>query len=191
MMRNCFLLIWEASIKDVPIKALMARLALASVVALLSAEALRAEMNIDIRQGFFEPLPVAVTDLYGTEPEEISTGLDISRVIAANLERSGLFRPIDPGAFIQDGESLNNGPRFGDWRLINAQALISGAVKVQNDGRLKVEFRLWDVYAENQMTGLAYFTTPENWRRVAHIISDVSPKAPRRCFILGLRVCLI
>ncbi len=167
MMKKCFLLI-----RETPIKALMARLALASVIALVSLQAPRAEMNVDIRQGFFEPLPVAVTDLYGKEPEEISTGLNISRVVAANLERSGLFRPIDQGAFIQDAESLNSGPRFGDWRLINAQALISGAVKVQDDGRLKVEFRLWDVYAENQMAGLAYFTTPENWRRVAHIISD-------------------
>jgi len=166
-MKKCFLLI-----RETPIKALMARLALASVFALVSLHALQAEMNVDIRQGFFEPLPVAVTDLYGKEPEEISTGLNISRVVAANLERSGLFRPIDQGAFIQDAESLSSGPRFGDWRLINAQALISGAVKVQDDGRLKVEFRLWDVYAENQMAGLAYFTTPENWRRVAHIISD-------------------
>jgi len=167
MMKKCFLLI-----RETPIKALMARLALASVIALVWLQTPRAEMNVDIRQGFFEPLPVAVTNLYGKEPEEISTGLNISKVVAANLERSGLFRPIDQGAFIQDAESLSSGPRFGDWRLINAQALISGAVKVQDDGRLKVEFRLWDVYAENQMAGLAYFTTPENWRRVAHIISD-------------------
>ncbi len=49
---------------------------------------------------------------------------------------------------------------------------MQGNVKVQPDGRLRVEFRLWDVFAEAQMTGLAYFTEPQNWRRVAHIISD-------------------
>ena len=63
-------------------------------------------------------------------------------------------------------------PRFQDWKLINAQALVHGSVEMQGDGRLKVEFRLFDVYAEQQMTGLAYFTIPNNWRRVAHIISD-------------------
>jgi TolB protein len=28
------------------------------------------------------------------------------------------------------------------------------------------------VFAEQQMQGLAYFTAPDNWRRVAHIVSD-------------------
>ena len=132
----------------------------------------RAELVIDITRGFVEPLPVAVTDFLGESPDEKKVGADMAGVIADNLERSGLFRPIDKGAFIQDPNTLRAGPRFGDWRLINAQALISGGAQVQLDGRLRVEFRLWDVFAETQMTGLAYFTTPANWRRVAHIISD-------------------
>ncbi|MCH8035803.1 MAG: hypothetical protein IIC53_01620 [Proteobacteria bacterium] len=139
---------------------------------LYGATPARAELVIDITRGFVEPLPVAVTDFFGESPDETKVGADIAGVIAANLERSGLFRPIDKGAFIQDPNTLRAGPRFGDWRLINAQALISGSTQVQADGRLRVEFRLWDVFAELQMTGLAYFTTPTNWRRVAHIISD-------------------
>jgi TolB protein len=131
------------------------------------------ELKVDITQGSVEPLPIAVTDFYGTTPEDGQSGRDIAAVIAEDLERSGLFRPIDQGAFIQDVVSLRSGPRFGDWRLINTQALVQGGVEMQNDGRLRVEFRLWDVFAEQQMTGLAYFTTPSNWRRVAHIISDV------------------
>ncbi len=139
---------------------------------ILAAAPARAELVVDVTRGFVEPLPVAVTDFFGESPEENKVGQDISRVIAANLERSGLFRPIDKGAFIQDPVTLRAGPRFGDWRLINTQALISGSTQFQQDGRLRVEFRLWDVFAEIQMTGLAYFTTPTNWRRVSHIISD-------------------
>jgi TolB protein len=93
-------------------------------------------------------------------------------VISANLERSGLFKPIDPKSFVQSAESLKVQPRFQDWRVIGAQALVQGNVETQPDGRLKVEFRLWDVFAQAQMTGLAYFTVPQNWRRVAHIVSD-------------------
>ena len=63
-------------------------------------------------------------------------------------------------------------PRFGDWRLINAQALVTGAVTSEADGRLRVEFRLWDVFGEQQMEGRVFFTRPDNWRRVAHLISD-------------------
>ena len=133
----------------------------------------QAELTVDITQGFVEPLPIAITDFYAETLEESKTGKDLAGVIASDLERSGLFRPIDQGAFIQDAASLRKGPRFADWRLINAQALIQGSVEMQSDGRLRVNFRLWDVYAEQQMTGLAYFTTPSNWRRVAHIVADV------------------
>ena len=42
----------------------------------------------------------------------------------------------------------------------------------QGDGRLKAEFRLWDVNTQQQMTGQQYQTSPEYWRRIAHIISD-------------------
>jgi len=132
----------------------------------------RAEMVVDVTRGFVEPLPIAVTPLAGDSPEASRVGADVAGVIAADLERSGLFRPIDQGAFIQDPATLRVAPQFGDWRLINAQALISGATEMQADGRLRVEFRLWDVFAETQLTGLAYFTTPANWRRVAHIIAD-------------------
>jgi TolB protein len=147
--------------------------ALALAVALGSGAPARAELNVDITRGFVEPLPVAITDFYAETLEESKTGKDLAGVISADLERSGLFRPIDQGAFIQDAASLRKGPRFSDWRLINAQALIQGSVEMQPDGRLRVNFRLWDVFAEQQMTGLAYFTTPSNWRRVAHIVADV------------------
>lgn len=132
----------------------------------------RAELRIDITRGVVEPIPLAVMAFDGSSEETDRLGRDIAGVIAANLERSGLFAPIDKKAFIQETVSMQTLPRFGDWRLINAQGLIHGRTEVVADGRLKVEFRLWDVFAEQQMIGLAYFTVPDNWRRVAHIISD-------------------
>ncbi|CAA6606278.1 Protein TolB [Rhodospirillaceae bacterium LM-1] len=139
---------------------------------MLFAAPAMAEVRIDITQGNVKPLPVAIADFQGAKGNEGQLGLDISRVIAADLERSGLFKPIDKRAFIQSAESLAVQPRFGDWRQINAQALVQGRVEVQPDGRLRTEFRLWDVYAEQQMIGQAYFTSPTNWRRVAHIVAD-------------------
>jgi len=132
----------------------------------------RAELRIDITRGTVEPMPIAVTNFLGGNPGESTHGRNIAHVISANLERCGLFRPIDPKAFIQSAESLGNLPRFGDWRVLNAQALVQGRVQIVPDGRLRAEFRLWDVFAEQQMVGLAYHTVPDNWRRVAHIISD-------------------
>jgi TolB protein len=149
---------------------LVALAALGMLIAV--SQAAHAELRIVIGEGKIEPMPIAVTDMFGTTPEDATVGADISRVVTADLERSGLFAPIDKRAFIQTPDSLRVQPRFGDWRVINAQALVSGSAEKQADGRLRVEFRLWDVVAEQQMTGLAYFSTPDNWRRVAHIVAD-------------------
>ena len=90
----------------------------------------------------------------------------------ADLERSGLFNALDPKSFIDHIADINALPTFADWRVIQAQGLVTGAVTMQPDGRLRVDFRLWDIYGEAQMLGLQYFTTPENWRRIAHLVSD-------------------
>lgn len=131
-----------------------------------------AELRIDITRGVTEALPLAVVDFQGDGAKAGDVGHNIAGVISADLERSGLFAPIDPKVFIQAQPSMDSEPRFGDWRIINAQALLYGRVKMLDDGRLRVEFRLWDVFAQKQMAGLAYYTTPENWRRIAHIIAD-------------------
>lgn len=118
------------------------------------------------------PLPIAIPDFVGPSPQESQTGADVSTVIRGNLERSGLFRPLDSRAFIEKITDINVPPRFGDWRIINAEALVTGQVAMQPDGRLRVDFRLWDVVTEQQMVGLQFFTTPENWRRIGHLVSD-------------------
>ena len=142
------------------------------VAASFAATPAQSQVQIDIFDPNFQPLPIAVTNLYGEAESEATRGAEITGVITANLERSGLFIPLDPAAFIQDPAALRAGPRFEDWRLIQAQALVSGSVEEQADGRLRIEFRLWDVLAGEQIAGLAYFTEPDNWRRVAHIVSD-------------------
>ena len=127
---------------------------------------------IDISRGQAKPMPIAITDMFGSNEKETRLGRDIAKVTGADLERSGLFSLIDPKAFVQTLDSLQVQPRFADWQVINAQVLVQGKVAMQPDGRLRVEFRLWDVFAGQQMLGQAYFTQPENWRRIAHIVAD-------------------
>jgi TolB protein len=145
--------------------------ALAALLLLLAPSPVSAELRIDITGGKVEPLPIAIPAFAGGGGEEVQTGRELAQVISADLERSGLFRPLDPRAFIQT-VAAGEGPRFGDWRQINAQALVTGSVQTQGDGRFRVEFRLWDVFAEQQLAGFAYTTTRQNWRRIAHIIAD-------------------
>ncbi len=156
-------------------RAVLVVLSLAALLAIFEGAAIRpaaAELKIDITRGKVEPMPIAITNFLGNSPREKFIGSKLSSVLRKDLERSGLFRSIDPKAFIQKPEALQLQPRFADWRVISAQALVSGRARVQPDGRLRLEFRLWDVFAQQQMMGLAYFTMPGNWRRVAHIIAD-------------------
>ncbi|MBM3489791.1 MAG: Tol-Pal system protein TolB [Alphaproteobacteria bacterium] len=139
---------------------------------LLSVSQARAQLSIDITRGNVDPLLIAIPDFHGEGADAGLTGRNIAGVITANLERSGLFRPLDPKSFLQSSEQLQAAPRFPDWRAINAQALVSGKAQLQPDGRLDVEFRLWDVFGAQQMLGFSYKTPPNNWRRIAHIISD-------------------
>lgn len=143
------------------------------VCLIVAAGPVSAEPVIDLNgPGKREPMPIAVTDFFGAAGPAAKYGRDIAGVIAADLERSGLFNPLKPEAFIQKAADLQKNVRFADWRVIGAEALVSGGVTVQGDGQLRVEFRLWDVGGETQMVGRAYETPPSNWRRVAHIIAD-------------------
>jgi len=137
-------------------------------------------IEVDITRGNLDPLPIAVSPLY-VEPgsDEVKQGKEtirnigeeISKVIEVNFRRSGLFNPLKKDSFVQKPDIAHVKPRFEDWRLIKAQALVTGKVTV-SDNKLRAEFRLWDVVAAKEMIALAFSTTPENWRRVAHIISD-------------------
>jgi TolB protein len=149
-------------------------LAIGGAVAALSlpARSARAVTRLDITEGNFQPMPIAIPGFFGGDDGDNTTALGVSQIITADLKGSGLFLPIDQSAFLEKLASVDAVPNFPDWRTINAQALVTGRVARQNDGRLRAEFRLWDVLAGQQLAGQQYFTTPENWRRIAHIISD-------------------
>ena len=138
----------------------------------ITGSEVRSETEIDITRGTVEPSPIAVTNFHANDPSALVLGAEISTVIAANLESSGLFRPIDQGAFQQKPEELQQIPRFVDWRQINAEFLVSGMVEVGPDNLVSVEFRLWNVVSEQYMVGKRLKTPKANWRRVAHLISD-------------------
>ena len=137
-------------------------------------------IEVDITRGNLNPLPVAVSPLSIDENSRknfekilnnIDIGSEISAIVENNLKTSGLFNPLNKDAFLQAPDIANLKPRFEDWSLIKAQALITGKVNFI-DKKLRVEFRLWDVLAGKEILALAFTTVPTNWRRVGHIITD-------------------
>jgi len=133
-------------------------------------------IEVDITRGNLNPLPIAVSPLHVDSKsaevlKEIKVGSEISRIVEKNLLRSGLFNPLKKDSFVQKPDIAHVKPRFEDWKLIKAQALITGKVDISKE-KLRVEFRLWDVLAAKEVMALAFTTVPNNWRRVAHIITD-------------------
>ena len=137
-------------------------------------------IEVDITRGNLNPLPIAVSPLSTDNKSNKSLkeilkkeniGSEISIIVENNLKTSGLFNPLNKDAFLQEADIAHLKPRFEDWALIKAQALITGKVTYQ-DEKLRVEFRLWDVLAAKEMMALAFTTVPSNWRRVGHIITD-------------------
>lgn len=153
-------------------RALLLGAGAAGAVAGLPPRRAAAVISLDVTQGTVQPMPIALPDFLGGSAGDGDMARNVTQVITANLRRSGLFEPIDPAAYIERIANIDAVPRFADWRAINAQALVTGRMTRQSDGRLKAEFRLWDVFAGQQLTGQQYFTIPDNWRRIAHIISD-------------------
>jgi TolB protein len=134
----------------------------------LTTQPARALVEIDVNKGVIEPLPIAITEFLSGD----TLGKEISDIVAADLQRSGLFAPIDRGAFIEKISNPDAAPRFEDWKVINAQALVTGRVTQESDGRVRAEFRLWDTFAGQQLVGEQFFASKANTRRVAHIIAD-------------------
>src|SRR5690606_175739 len=150
------------------LKTIMLVSALAAGFGAMATLPARALVEIDVNKGVVEPLPIAITDFLSGD----AIGAEISAIVAADLKRSGLFAPIDKGAFIEKIAKPDAAPRFEDWKVINAQALVTGRVSQEADGRLRAEFRLWDTFAGQQLTGEQFFSSKANSRRVAHIIAD-------------------
>jgi TolB protein len=137
-----------------------------------SAALAQGQGRVRIDPADFKPIPIAIPPFVPGSAADGDVGNGVAQVMTNNLKRSGLFAPIDPSAFIERITNFDAVPQFPSWKQIGAQVLVTGRATRQGDGRLKAEFRLWDVNSGQQLAGQQYQTSPEYWRRIAHIISD-------------------
>ena len=157
-MKNCF--------------AILTVILLALCLSFSLAPQARAELRIDVSGAHSDPMPIAIPTFLASSDVAKPVAENITKVVSADLERSGLFSVMNPDSFVQKFTSVNEMPKFNDWQVISAAALVQGAVEEQAGDKLKVSFRLWDVFASMQMEGKVMTTKADNWRRIAHIIAD-------------------
>ena len=140
------------------------------VLILLLTGTAHAELRINIDGAKSDPMPIALTPFSTKTSTDL--GKLIPQIIQSDLEKSHLFRIIDQEAYIQNMDGLETQPRFADWQAIGAHALIHGEITEGLDGKIHVSFRVWDIYANQQLDAKTLSTYPESWRKIAHIIAD-------------------
>ena len=132
-------------------------------------------LQIDIMGGRVQAMPVAIS--YFSINKDITNDIGLEKIIpdliSNNLINSGLFKLLNRDAYMQKPSQLiNMPPKFRDWRIIDAQALITGNIEKKDENKIKVNVQLWDIYGEKRMFGISLSSKIKSWRRISHIISD-------------------
>ncbi|WP_102225103.1 Tol-Pal system beta propeller repeat protein TolB [Acidimangrovimonas sediminis] len=129
-------------------------------------------LKIEITQGVIEPIPFAMPSFIAENGAAQDYAGQITRVISADLTGTGLFREIPASAYISRVTSFDAPVQYSDWKAINAQALVTGAVTVQGN-QIVVKFRLYDVFSGQPLgQGLQFAGSTGTWRRMAHKVAD-------------------
>ncbi|WP_207209199.1 Tol-Pal system beta propeller repeat protein TolB [Loktanella sp. IMCC34160] len=129
-------------------------------------------LRLTITDGVIEPLPFALPVFQAETAGSEQMAAQISQVVADDLVNTALFRQIPASAFISQHSSFAQSVSYADWRAINAQALITGAVSVSGN-QVVVKFRLYDVFSGTEMgDGLQFVGSVDGWRRMAHKVAD-------------------
>ena len=152
----------------------MTRIVTAFILAFVTILPAHAELRIDITQGTFRPIPIAIPSFEASSNSTITQGFaqQIPDVITNDLASSGLFRPVDRRAFLQGNGQYLTQPNFQDWRIIHAEALVVGRITDAGHGRINIEFRLFDVFGQRQLEGISMTGNQSDWRRLAHKVAD-------------------
>jgi TolB protein len=145
--------------------------ATAIAVAIFASMPASAQSRQDLVLKYYQPMVIAVPDFTAGSPAEAEAAHAIAEIIADDLKQTGVFAPIDRATFTDKKVSIDGPPQFSDWQTIRTQELLVGRITSQPDNRIKVEFRLWDVFSGYQILGQQYFGDPDSFDRIGHIIS--------------------
>jgi TolB protein len=135
------------------------------VLSLLAATLAQAQLSIEITGAGANRIPVAIANFAG----DAAAAQIVAATVRADLERSGLFKLIDPaGATLDENAQVN----FGDWKGRGADALAAGSLVRGTDGRMEARFRLYDTQKQASLGGAVFVTGNDQLRAAGHRIAD-------------------
>jgi hypothetical protein len=93
----------------------------------------------------------------------------VSRVLSANLDRSGRFQVVNShGKVLSDNER----PTQHEWSNIGAEYLVAGTVKLLPQDLYDVRVRFWNLVDRKDMGGQSFRVSSRDLRHVAHRLTD-------------------
>ena len=156
-----------------PISRQARRVATFLLCVLFAVETAVAQLRIEITEGMVAPTPIAIADFTGADGRVNDEGREIASIISNDLLSSGLFEPIDSAAFIAPPGSPAMKPNFANWAPLGAKGLLVGSAILDGDGKLQVEFVLWDVITERDLSSGTGSADPNALRQLSHKIADL------------------
>lgn len=129
-------------------------------------------LTVEVTQGNIKPIPIAILPFKTSTPEKDAYAKKIVKQVHKDLSETGLFKIIPEKNFLESPEKMKDVPRFSDWRLLEVQGIVTGKIAPCKTGTLRLEFRLWDAFRERQIEGKALVGATNNWRKIAHKISN-------------------
>ena len=123
-----------------------------------------AEFRIEVTGVGATQVPVAVA----TFRDEATAPQAIAAIVAADLQRSGVFRPIASAQPLDETSRVDP----AQWRANGADALVAGSVQRLADGRYDLRYKLWDVVKGNELSGQSKVVLEGDLRLAAHRIAD-------------------
>ncbi len=166
------ILTWRTCLSDVIRRHGRNALILLTMLFMAATPAL-SQLRIEITEGVVAPTPIAIANFTDSDGGETDEGRLIASIIANDLVSSGLFEPIDEAAFIAAAGSPSIKPNFANWAPLGAKGLLVGSAELDDNGKLQVEFVLWDVVTERDLTSGAGSADPDAMRQLSHKIADL------------------
>ncbi|MDY0261352.1 Tol-Pal system beta propeller repeat protein TolB [Syntrophotalea acetylenica] len=131
--------------------------------------------QVEIRAPGQQTINVANAELLPLAgPAQPGIAKELHKVLAVDLDMAGLFRQLDPAAFLDDARRpglTSTQVDFSQWALLGAEILVKGGYHAQGD-HIRVEFRLYDVVHRRLLTGRSYVGTRNDLRLMAHKFAD-------------------
>lgn len=122
-------------------------------------------------------IPAFATDRNASTPANANgteaLGVELARVITADLRNNGLFKPTGPDSLPKPSFDNITSPVWSTWGVRGAEMLVHGYVRARSDDRLTVGCYLYDMALQQRLVAEGWVVAPADWRRAAHKCADL------------------